>query len=194
MMKKVLSMALALAMALSLAACGAGSASGSAADSTANTPKIADATALLTEVWNAHADSEKFSVTGGDYDNMVDEAPGKIGTEDGEARNSLFAFPADMADKVDDGAALTHMMNANTFTAAAYHVANAADTETLTKALRDSIQSHQWMCGFPDKLVIMTVGDYVLALYGAEDLCDTFKTHTENLYPGTAVVYDEAIQ
>ena len=143
MMKKVLSMALALAMALSLAACGAGSASGSAADSTANTPKIADATALLTEVWNAHADSEKFSVTGGDYDNMVDEAPGKIGTEDGEAMNSLFAFPADMADKVDDGAALTHMMNANTFTAAAYHVANAADTDTLTKALRDSIQSHQ---------------------------------------------------
>ena len=50
------------------------------------------------------------------------------------------------------------------------------------------------MCGFPDKLVIMTVGDYVLALYGAEDLCDTFKTHTENLYPGAAVVYDEAIQ
>ena len=176
------------------AACGAGSASGSAADSTAHTPKIADATALLTEVWNAHADSEKFSVTGGDYDNMVDEAPGKIGTEDGEAMNSLFAFPADMADKVDDGAALTHMMNANTFTAAAYHVANAADTETLTKALRDSIQSHRWMCGFPDKLVIMTVGDYVLALYGAEDLCDTFKTHTENLYPGAAVVYDEAIQ
>ena len=112
MMKKVLSMALALAMALSLAACGAGSASGSAADSTAHTPKIADATALLTEVWNAHADSEKFSVTGGDYDNMVDEAPGKIGTEDGEAMNSLFAFPADMTDKVDDGAALTHMMNA----------------------------------------------------------------------------------
>ena len=183
MMKKVLSMALALAMALSLAACGAGSASGSAADSTAHTPKIADATALLTEVWNAHADSEKFSVTGGDYDNMV-----------GEAMNSLFAFPADMADKVDDGAALTHMMNANTFTAAAYHVANAADTETLTKALRDSIQSHRWMCGFPDKLVIMTVGDYVLALYGAADLCDTFKTHTENLYPGAAVVYDEAIQ
>ena len=41
------------------------------------------------------------------------------------------------------------------------------------------------------KLLALAV---VLILYGAEDLCDTFKTHTENLYPGTAVVYDEAIQ
>ena len=72
MMKKVLSMALALAMALSLAACGAGSASGSAADSTAHTPKVAVATALLTEGVTAHADIGKFSGNGGDSATTAD--------------------------------------------------------------------------------------------------------------------------
>lgn len=194
MMKKILSLAAVLALALSLAACGSAASSSSPAGSTAATPDIADATTLLTEIWNAHTDDQKFSVTGGDYDNMVDDAPGKVNPDNGDTMNNLFGFPADMADKVDDAASLMHMMNANTFTAAAYHVADSSELDNLTSALRDSIQSRQWMCGFPDKLVILTVGDYVVAEYGATDLCDTFKDYAVSLYPSAKVVYDEAIQ
>lgn len=193
MMKKMLSLLAALTLALSLAACG-GSAASSSAGSANATPDIADAADLLTEIWNAHGEDQKFSVTGGDYDNMVDDQPGKVNAEDGETMNSLFGFPPEMVDKIDDAASLMHMMNANTFTAAAYHVTNSDDLDTVTKALRDNIQARHWMCGFPDKLIVMTVENYVITVYGDTDLCDIFKGHTENMYPGTKTVYDEAIQ
>lgn len=192
MMKKILSLALAFTLALSLAACSA--ASSSSAGSAAATLDIADAADLLTEVWDAHGEDQKFPVTGGDYDNMVDDGPGKVNTEDGDTMDNLFGFPADMADKIDDAASLMHMMNANTFTAAAYHVKDPQDLDTLTKALRDNIQARHWMCGFPEKLIIMTVGDYAVSMYGNTDLCENFKGHTESMYPSAVTVYEEAIQ
>ena len=187
-MKKLLATLLSAVLLLSLAAC-----AGAKTQETSDTIAPLD---LLNTVWNSYAEDEKFFAIGGDFseENTKENAPGTYTMEDAGELDRVLGYPAAEISKIEAAASLTHMMNANTFTAAAYHVANAADTETLTKALRDSIQSHRWMCGFPDKLVIMTVGDYVLALYGAEDLCDTFKTHTENLYPGAAVVYDEAIQ
>ena len=50
----------------------------------------------------------------------------------------------------------------------------------------------QWMCGFPDKLVVAVVDEYVVAAFGAEDLVDTFMTHLNGIY-GVSATYDEAI-
>ena len=71
------------------------------------------------------------------------------------------------------------MMNANTFTAGAFHVASSSDVDAVVSDLKDNVMSRQWMCGFPDKLVILTLGDYVISCYGAEDLVDQFseKSH-----------------
>ena len=54
----------------------------------------------------------------------------------------------------------------------------------------------QWMCGFPDKLVVAEVGDeYVVTVFGADELVDTFMTHLNGIYGVSAVhtAYDEAI-
>ena len=59
-----------------------------------------------------------------------------------------------------------HMMNANTFTCGALRVKNGDDAAKLAEDLRDAIQNKQWMCGFPDKLVIATLGNYVVSVYG----------------------------
>lgn len=52
----------------------------------------------------------------------------------------------------------------------------------------------QWMCGFPDKLVILTVGDYLVSVYGAEDLVDNFQNHLTAAYASAVVVCDAPIE
>ena len=85
------------------------------------------------------------------------------------------------------------MMNANTFTAGAFHVASSSDVDSVVSDLKDNIMNRQWMCGFPDKLVILTLGDYVISCYGAEDLVDPFSEKVTEAFADAAVVCDEAI-
>ena len=188
-MKKITSLALALALALTLTACGKKDNTAGSGDSSIP----ADATALLTAVWDAHSDDEKFPAAGGDYENPVEDAPGAVSIADADNLNYMLTLPVEDAGKIDGAASLSHMMNANTFTCGAYHVKNAADAKTLAQALRDSIQSRQWMCGFPDKLVILTLGDYVVSCYGAEDLVAQFSEKVTEAFTDAAVVCDEAI-
>lgn len=50
-----------------------------------------------------------------------------------------------------------------------------------------------YMLGFPDKVVILTMGQFVVSVYGAEDLVDTFRDKLQNCFSSAAVVYDEPI-
>ena len=171
-MKKFLTLLLAAAMTLSLAACGS-----KTDDNSGNNSQPASALELLNAVWANYSDDDKFPAAGGDFDeaNMTEDAPGNFSVEDGDALDYSLSFPAADAGKLSDAASLTHMMNANTFTAGAFHVASSSDVDSVVSDLKDNIMNRQWMCGFPDKLVILTLGDYVISCYGAEDLVDQFS-------------------
>ena len=106
----------------------------------------------------------------------------------------MLSFPAGSVDLIDSAASISHMMNMNTFTCGAYHVKNAADAKTLAQSLRDSIQSRQWMCGFPDKLVVITINEVVVAMYGDEELINSFRDTLTASYPAAVIDFDEAIQ
>ena len=188
-MKKITSLALALALALTLTACGKKDNTAGSGDSSVP----ADATALLTAVWDAHSDDEKFPAAGGDYDNPVEDAPGAVSIADADNLNYMLTLPVEDAGKIDGAASLSHMMNANTFTAGAFHVASSSDVDSVVSDLKDNIMNRQWMCGFPDKLVILTLGDYVISCYGAEDLVDQFSEKVTEAFADAAVVCDEAI-
>lgn len=189
-MKKITSLALALALALTLAACGKKDNTAGSGDSSVP----ADATALLTAVWDAHSDDEKFPAAGGDYENPVEDAPGAVSIADADNLNYMLTLPVEDAGKIDGAASLSHMMNANTFTCGAFHVTSKDDVETVASDLRDAIQSKQWMCGFPDKLVVLTYGEYVVALFGADDLVDDFVNTMTATYTGVQTACDEPIQ
>ena len=105
----------------------------------------------------------------------------------------LLTFPADDASLIDSAASLVHMMNLNTFTCGAFHVADANNVARLADDLRTTIQAKRWMCGFPDKLVIVTVGQSVFSVYGNEELVNTFRDKLLASYPTATAVYDEAI-
>ena len=119
-MKKITSLALALALALTLTACGKKDNTAGSGDSSVP----ADATALLTAVWDAHSDDEKFPAAGGDYETSVDDAPGAFDPSNADNLNFLLTVPTEDASLIDDAASLMHMMNANTFTCGALRVKN----------------------------------------------------------------------
>ena len=185
-MKKFIALALAAVMALSLAACG------SKTDNKGDQPATpASALDLLEKVWSTYTDDEKFPAAGGDYseENNTADGPGAFDLTDRAVVNSSLGLPETA--KVDQAASLVHMMNLNTFTAAAYHCTD--DPAALATALRDNIQQRQWMCGFPDKVIVAVVGEYVVSVFGAEDLVDNFMSHLNGIY-GVQATYDEAIQ
>ena len=152
-----------------------------------------DALTILNAIWNTYSDEEKFPAAGGDSEHAVDGAPGSFDVSNADSLSYQLTFPADDASLIDSAASLVHMMNLNTFTCGAFHVADANNVARLADDLRTTIQAKRWMCGFPDKLVIVTVGQSVLSVYGNEELVNTFRDKLLASYPTAAAVYDEAI-
>lgn len=154
---------------------------------------VDDALTILNAIWNTYSDEEKFPAAGGDSEHAVDGAPGSFDASNADSLSYLLTFPADDASLIDSAASLVHMMNLNTFTCGAFHVADTNNVARLADDLRTTIQAKRWMCGFPDKLVIVTVGQSVLSVYGNEELVNTFRDKLLASYPTAAAVYDEAI-
>ena len=154
---------------------------------------VDDALTILNAIWNTYSDEEKFPAAGGDSEHAVDGAPGSFDVSNADSLSYLLTFPADDASLIDSAASLVHMMNLNTFTCGAFHVADANNVARLADDLRTTIQAKHWMCGFPDKLVIVTVGQSVFSVYGNEELVNTFRDKLLTSYSAAAAVYDEAI-
>lgn len=188
-MKKTIAAVLAIIFALGMVGCVANGSGQGTAEAAENPLDV------LNKVWDSYTNDEKFPAAGGDMSeaNMKDDAPGNVALDDADTVAYLTSFPADMVDKLDAAASLMHMMNANTFTCGALRVKNGDDAAKLAEDLRDAIQNKQWMCGFPDKLVIATLGNYVVSVYGDEELVNTFRDKLQAAYSDAAIAYDEMI-
>ena len=152
------------------------------------------AVSVLNAIWATYEDANKFAAAGGDSQNMVMDEPGAFDVTNTEELDATLGFPTEYADKIDDSASLMHMMNANTFTAGAYHVTNADDITAVCDALKESIMNRQWMCGFPETLIIVTVDDnYVISAFGNGQIIETFKNKISGVYSNATVVYEESL-
>ena len=197
-MKKMIALLLALTMLVAFAGCnntntpetteGSKPVETTTAPTTEAAPVAASALEILETVWAQFGEDEKFFVMGGDFDAIVDGAPGKVTNTDFMSSNLIV--PAEQVAGITDAAALTHGMNANTFTGAAYAV---ADAQAFATAMQTAIQGNRWMCGFPEKLVIAEVSGYVVVLFGHGDAVTPFQTKLTAAYPTTNVLVDEAI-
>jgi len=143
---------------------------------------------ILETVWASYADDEKFAAAGGDYENMVMDAPGACGLADAEALDALFGIPAASLGSVSAAASLMHMMNANTFTSACYELRSGVDAQAFAGELKDSILARQWMCGFPETLIIIEVEGCVISAFGNGDIIQLFKDKIAASYTSTVLV------
>ena len=167
-MKKLIALVLTGLMIFALAACGA------------KTPKLEGVEApvdILTAVWETYdAETEKFFAMGGDMNNMVENAPGAYSLEDKESAAAQLVLNEKAIAMVDGAASLMHAMNANTFTGAAYHIAEGYTAADFIAEMKEAIKNNQWICGFPEKLFVAELTEeYVVVAFGAGDIIDNFN-------------------
>lgn len=202
-MKKILSLLLACVLLLSLAACKSKNQDGeTSAPTTVPTtaPTVQDdapetALELLNAVWATYGEDDQFPSAGGDSseENNTMGGPGRFSIEDAQQLDNMLAVPENAVSMILDAASLVHMMNTNTFTCGVFKTADSMDAEALSSAMMESVMGRQWLCGFPDKLVIIHVGNYVVSAFGNEELIDTFVAKVQGVYSSAKVVANEAI-
>ena len=188
-MKKLICAILALTLMLSLAACG-----GKTAEETVPAQEMpASALEILENVWADYAEEEKFPVIGGSMSAPVDNAPGSYDLADENITFQLL-IPAEELSNVTEAASMIHMMNANTFTCAAFKLESGVTAADFGAAMKDAVMNNQWMCGFPDSLLIRAFGDsYVVMAFGVNDAMTPFEQHLTAVYPGMETIASETI-
>ena len=192
-MKKLVTILLSAILLLYVVSCGNDNKSGGESKN-----EYADVGAIevLNKVWGSYKDEEKFPIIGGDTseDNITTDAPGKFDIGDSAALDTTLGFPAADIDKIDQAASVIHMMNANTFTCGAFHVKDAGDVDAICTSIKDNIMQRQWICGFPEKLVIATVGNNVVSSFGETEIIDGFKEKLTAAYESSEIVCDAPIE
>lgn len=190
-MKKILALLLAAVMVLSLAACtDKGSEGGATSPSGAQTNQPKSALEILEKVWSKYSADEKFPATGGSEKHMKEDMPGKFDVSDAEALDFELGFPKANASEIDDAASLMHMLNQNNFSCGVYRVKDSGNVEALAGKIKENILARQWLCGFPEKLVILTIGDYIVSVFGAGELTDTFIAKLSAEYSSAKQLFD----
>ena len=187
MKKSIMSIILSVIMVLGLTGCQTSKGTSVADDVDKAYP---DAVSVLEEGWNQIP--EQFPASGGSFENAVDNAPGKVDITNTDALTYTFLVPEEVQKDITDAASIMHMMNANTFTAVALHL-NEMSTEDAATQIKEGFLNNQFMCGFPDKIKIVSMGNYVVYAYGKTDNVDNFMKGIENLEHAT-VVADEIYQ
>ena len=190
-MKKITALLLVVIMALSMAACGA---SGSNETTGSKVVVPASAEEILTNVWNLYGDAEKFPIIGGNMEAMIMDTPAAWDMTYAENLTYNLLVPADKLANVDAAASMIHMMNANTFTCGTLHLTAGTDAKAFAQTMRDAVMNNQWMCGFPEKLIVAVVGgEYILVSFGVNDAMNPFQTHFATAYPAAEILFNEAI-
>lgn len=195
-MKRIMVLFLVTMMIFTLSGCGNGG-DGSGANQNPGEneeTQYAQALDVLNEIWQSYKEEDLFSIYGGDQENAVMDAPGKFDISKTEELNINLGLPEDLWDDIDDAASMVHMMNANTFTGAVYHLTGSTDVNDFADALKSNIMEIQWMCGQPDTLVIIEVnGGYVITAYGNAEIIETFKNNALAALDGSQVVIEAPI-
>lgn len=158
-----------------------------------STNEIASAVDILNTVWGSYAEEDKFPVGGGDSANLNFEGPGAFDATNADELNVTLGFPADQVDKIDDAASMMNAMMANNFTAGVYHVTDAANVQAVADAVKANIMAKQWMCGMPEKMIVVSVDNYVVSAFGLGVAVDPFKAKIAENYENVTVLYEEII-
>ncbi len=155
--------------------------------------EFTDTADVINKVVDTYTEENKFFAVGGDINTPVDGKAGLMNLADTEVVNSMLHTNDELLADVDEVASFVHAMNANTFTSGAFKLKSAGDAEAFATSLKDSVLATQWMCGFPEKIVIFNVngGDYVVYAIGNGEAIDYFKTQLTTVMGESAVVVTE---
>ena len=217
-MNKIIALLLVAVMALSLAACGTttpAETTGTTAavettvdttptETTVDTTPVETtegavaaaenaASKVLNNIWALYTEDSKFFAMGGDYNAMVDGAAGVVDVTVTDFLNVSLIVPEAELANIAEAASLLHAMNANTFTGAAYVLAEGADQAAFVAAMQTAIQGNQWMCGFPETLLIAKCDGAIVVAFGNGEVMTVFNTNLTTAYAEAGILVNEAI-
>lgn len=154
----------------------------------------ADSLEVMKLIWDGFDEDDKFSSYGGsDLENPVMDAPGSFDVSDTDALSATLIIPQSLHGKIDDAASLIHMMNSNNFTGAAFRV-KGTEPSSAAEELKNAVMDNPFMCGFPEKLVVITSGDYVVYAFGIEDSVNSFKKAAEKKLEDAVIVFEQRME
>ncbi len=156
--------------------------------------KYGEALDVLSAIRQSYKEEDMFAIYGGNQENAVMDAPGKFDISKTEEMKVNLGLPEELWDDIDDAASMVHMMNANIFTGAVYHLKDGTDSNDFADVVKTNIMATQWICGQPDTLVIIEVkGNYIITAYGEAEIMETFKNNALSALDGSQVVIEEPI-
>lgn len=153
--------------------------------------EIASANDILIKVWETYEEkdtdgnmyNDRFAIMGGHFESAVMDMPAQYDLTKTSDLELIYCVPQTVIPMLDDAATMVHLMAASTFTAGAYHVADAANVRTAVDAIRQQIQGNHWLDGFPDAYFVATVDEqYVIAVVGNAEVVDNFKATLQKIY------------
>ena len=85
------------------------------------------------------------------------------------------------------------MMNMNNGTFSAFELKDASEAQAIADALKEAITGNMWMCGFPERYLIVNIDGVVISAFGIGDATNALKDAIAEKYENAVVLYDEAL-
>ncbi len=159
---------------------------------------------LLNIIFNGYnaaqaTDDTKLYVAGGNinnFDTTSMEGPAAFVPLADEDYDQNLGIPAAQVASIESAASMFNMMNTNVFNSFAVQFKAGTDVDAAINAIKENILARQWICGAPEKLVIIKCpGDYIVAVWGAVQfggIVDPYAASIPTLVEGATVVVEHS--
>lgn len=148
---------------------------------------------VLEAIWKGFGEEERFPCYGGSISNPVDGAPGAMEVSDTDTLTYTLLIPEELQGEIQEAATMVHFMNANTFTSAALKVEQDKQAAFID-TLQDAVLHAEFMCGFPERLVVISAGDYVAYAFGEDSFVSKFEEEAQNNIEGVKVEVNQLFE
>ena len=149
---------------------------------------------VLGDIWAQYEPGERFSIYGGMMTRPVPDVPGDLDLERADVWAAHCRFPVGCLQLTQQGAAITHLLNENLFTAVAVQVSDERVRSVLCEDWRYTLQHSSWQEIAPDRLLLAQIGErYLVMAMGSKENLRTFRQKMLQAYPATKIIHDEPI-
>lgn len=199
-MKKLLALILAGVLMFGCVACGTSEETNTeSGDTVENTTEevnpagdTVDAYDMISRIWEqyySNADEDlQFIISGGNLESEIVDEPATFDTSLSGAKKELlgyYAVSSETLEQVDDVATLIHSEMTETCSVVVLHV---SDTDAVTAAILDTASANEWTDGVPEKVMVVTIGSYVVSVAGDAEIIVAFEEEIMEVYPDAEVV------
>ena len=163
----------------------------------------ASAIELLNIIFNGYnataTEDTMLYVAGGNINNFettIMEGPAAFIALADEDYDQNLGIPASEVAKIESAASMFNMMNTNVFNSFAVQFKDGTDVDASIEAIKANILSRQWICGSPEKLVIVKMpGNCIVAVWGVVEfggIVDPYVASIATLVEGTTTVVEHS--